>query len=275
MEIRSLSRTEARIVLGLEAEGRSEVTLPEIRRRAQASEGFARKIASELRRKGWLQRLGRGRYLLDPSHRGPTPVPDTDPLRFGSRLVAPYYFGFATAAELHGLLPQTGRVFFLATPVRKTLPRSRTAEFRAVHVPRARFFGMQHLARRGEDLIVSDVERTLLDCLERPELAGGPGGVVQILHSAAPRVGWDRLAGYLRRLRRRSLELRLGYLLESYAPRAPPPAPWLRALRARPDEPYVPLGSPKEFGRRGPHVARWHIIRNVPEPRLRAEIDIR
>lgn len=275
METRTLSRTEARVVLGLEADARSELTLAEIRHRARISEGFARKIASELRRKGWLQRLGPGRYLLNPSHRGPDPVPDTDPLRFGSHLVRPYYFGFATAAELHGLLPQTGRVFFVATPLRRTLPATPTAEYRAVHIPRSRFFGTRHLRRRGEDLVVSDVERTLLDCLDRPELAGGLAGVTQMLHSAGGRIDYDRLTRYLRRWHRRSFELRLGFLMEATATRTRPPRRWLARLAARPGEPYIPLGSPVEFGRRGPHDIGWHIIQNVPERRLRAEVDIR
>lgn len=262
-------------MLGLEADHRTEVTLADLGRRGRVSEGFARKLASELARKGWLQRLGGGRYLLNPSDRGPEPVPDTDPFRFGSRLVTPYYFGFATAAELHGLLPQAGRVYFVATPTRRILPHTPTAEFRRVHMPRRLVFGTRRLRRRGESLVVSDMERTVLDALARPEFAGGLAGVVQILHSAGPRIDWERLARYLRRLHRRSLDLRLGYLLESHVPRAAPPARWFNRLVARVGEPYVPLGSPREFGRRGPHDPRWHVIVNVPERRLRAEVDLR
>jgi hypothetical protein len=49
----------------------------------------------------------------------------------------------------------------------------------------------------------------------------------------------------------------------------------LTKLRARADDPYVPLGSPREFGRRGPHDPRWHVIRNVPTAVLKAEVDVR
>jgi len=275
MPVRSLSPTEARVVLGLEAEGGAELTLQDLRRRARISPGFARKLAVGLVRKGWLQRTGRGRYLLNPGRHGPEAIPDADPLRFGSRLVAPYYFGFATAAELQGLLPQAGRVYYLATPERRKVPSSPTAEFRAIRVPRSRFFGYRRLRRRGEELVVSDLERTLLDCLARPELAGGLGGVVQILDSAAGRIDWATLGRYLHRLHRRSLELRLGYLVETAVPRLKPPRRWLGELRARVGEPYVPLGSPREFGRRGPHDRRWHLILNVPAPILTAEVDLR
>ncbi len=275
METRSLSRSEAKVVLSLEAEGSEDLTLEGLRRRAGVSAGFARKIAHGLVGKGWLQRVGRGRYLLNPSRHGPDAIPDTDPLRLGSRIVSPYYFGFATAAELLGLLPQASRIYYLVTPKRGSAHWAHAARFRRITVDPDRFFGIDRIQRRGVSLQVSDRERTVLDCLSRPEFSGGLGGVVQVLESAGGSLDWSRLDRYLRRLGSRSLTLRLAYLAESYLRTAPPPAGWLERVRARPDEPYVPLGPPEEFGRRGVHDPRWHLILNVPEALLRAEVDLR
>lgn len=275
MEARSLSRTEAKVVLSLEADQAAEVSLNGIQDRAEVSRGFARKLAHDLVQKGWLQRVGKGRYLLNPSRHGPDVIPDTDPFRFGSRIVKPYYFGFATAAELLGLLPQASRVYYIVTPRSGSSHWAHAARFRRVHVARRRFFGYRPFHRRGETLLVSDLERTVLDCLNRPEFSGGLGGVVQIIESAAGRMDWRRLQRYLGRLGQRSLALRLGFLLELLGPRIRVPAGWLDRLRARPNEPFVPLGPPKEFGRRGVHDLRWHLIRNVPDRLLRAEVDLR
>ena len=275
METRSLSPTEAKVVLSLEAEAVEELTLAGVRKRAGVSAGFARKIAHELVRKGWLQRLSRGRYLLNPSRHGPDAIPDTDPFRFGSRIVSPYYFGFATAAELWRLLPQAGSVYYIVTPQRGSARWGHAAQYRRITVSPDRFFGVARIERRGETLCVSDRERTVLDCLSRPEFSGGLGGVVKIIESAGRTLNWTRLAEYLRRLGSRSLRLRLAYLVEVHGSTVDPPARWLDRARPRPDDPYVPLGAPMEFGRRGPHDARWHIIRNVPEALLRAEVDIR
>ena len=275
MEARSLSPTEARVVLSLESEGKVDLTLGEIQRRARVSRGFARRLAHELVGKGWIQRVGRGRYLLTPSRYGPDIIPDTDPLRLGSRIAAPYYFGYATAAELHGLLPQAGRVYYVVTPRRGSSRWPHAAQFRRVRVSHRRFFGVQWIERRGERICVSDLDRTVLDCLTKPELSGGLGGAVQILHSAGARLDWARVSRYLARMGSRSLALRLGYLSEWIGPPVEPPRDWIERTRARPREPFVPLGGPKEFGRRGEHDARWHIIRNVPDTVLRAEVDVR
>ncbi len=275
MESRSLSKTEAKVVLSLEAEGRELVPLSEIRKLAHVSPGFARKLAHELVRRGWLQRVRRGVYLLNPSGRGPDAIPDLDPLRLGSHLVDPYYFGYSTAAELHGLLPQASRVYFLVTTARRTLAKQSESRYRIVRVKPAHFFGTATLVRRGASIVVSDPERTLLDCLNRPELAGGLAGVVQILSLAKPHLDWDRFGSYLRRFGNRSLILRAGYLAERVRPSVRVPTSWIRTQVARPGEPFVPLDRAIPHGRTGPRDDRWHVIRNISDPLLFAEGEVR
>jgi predicted transcriptional regulator of viral defense system len=275
MGTRTLSRVEASIVLSLEADAQETLTLDELRSRAKVSAGYARKLAHDLIRKGWLQRVRSGVYLLNPSRRGPDATPDRDPFRIGSRLVRPYYFGFATAAELLGLLPQLGQVYFVVTPIPTRASALSPVQFRIVRTTPDRMFGVRALRRRRERLIVSDLERTVLDCLRRPELAGGMPGVLQIVASAKPRLNWDRLSVYARRLGVRSVERRLGYLAELVRPDIPLPRTWLwRTLPAR-SEAYVPLGPPSAFARRGPRDRRWHVIRNVPTAQLLGEVDVR
>ena len=274
MDVRSLSRTEARVILSLEAEGGEIISLEGIRRRASVSPGFARKLAHDLMRKGWLHRVRRGTYLLNPGSHGPDALPDTDPFRVGSRLTTPYYFGFATAAELEGLLPQASHVYYLVTTSRPGPSRVGSFRFRYVHSELNRFFGTRDLVRRGVHLVVSDLERTVLDCLNRPDLAGGIAGVSHIIAIAKPRLNWNRFGLYLDRFGNRSLALRAGFLVERIRPALRPSDAWLRRRAARSRESFVPLGPPKTFGRGGTRDARWHVIENVPRSQLFAEGEI-
>lgn len=273
MQLRSLSATEARVVLSLEAEGRHELSLDTIESTAKVRRGFARKLAHDLVRKGWIQRVGRGRYLLNPSREGPEAVPDTDPLRAGSHIVRPYYFGYASAAELWGFLLQVGRVYYIVSPVRTRVTLRHPAQFQFVRMAPNRFFGVQELRRRSETVLVSDPERTVVDCVDRPELSGGMGGVAQIVARAKPRLSWGRLTGHLHRMGNRSLALRVGFLTETIRTSAPPPESWHSRWHVRSSEPWVPLGPPRTFGRRGPHDRRWHIIQNVPDRVLFSEVE--
>ena len=257
-------------MLSLESSGEEELSIDTIVARAEVRRGHARKLAHDLVRKGWIQRLGDGRYLLNPGRHGPDAVPDTDPFRLGAHLVRPYYFGYASAAELWGLLLQAGHVYYLVTPTRTAVRPDHAAQYRFVRVRRERFFGRVVLSRRGERIWVSDRERTLLDCLARPELAGGLPGVVQVLARAGPGLRWDRLSRYLDRLGTPSLGRRLGFLADRLGLTVP--AGWRRRWRARADDPWTPLGPPSEFARAGPHEPEWHVVRNVPDRFLLAEV---
>ncbi len=275
VESRSLSKTEARVILSLEADRQEVVTLAGIQDRAAVSPGFARKLAHDLVRRGWLQRLRRGKYLLNPSRHGPDAIPDSDPLRVGSHLVEPYYFGYATAAELLGLFPQASGVYYLVTTQRFRSPQGASAPFRVVRVEESRMFGTRTMVRRGETLVVSDPERTVLDCLDRPEFSGGVPGVAEIFALAKPHLDWRRFGSYLDRFGNRSLVLRAGFLAEKVRPSLRPPASWVRPRLARPTEPFVPLAPAATHGRRGSRDLRWHVIRNVSDDELFAEGEIR
>lgn len=275
MEVRSLSRVEARVVLSMEAEGQLLVTLAELRRRANLSPGFARKTAHGLVRKGWLQSVRRGVYLLNPSQRGPDALPDSDPLRIGHYLLTPYYFGYGTAAQLRGLLPRAGPVYYIVSPNRSAFRPRGPARFQLIRPKPPRFFGGRKLVRRGSSLQVSDLERTVIDVVARPDLSGGLEGAVLVLSNAKPSINWERLRRYLQRYGSRSLSLRVGYLLSVVRPEVPIPRGWVERQGARRSEPFVPLGPPSRFGRRGPRDQRWHVIENVPRRRLLGELDLR
>jgi len=271
MRPRSLSAAEARVVLTLEEHEQQEVSLDEIERFAKVHRGYARKLAHGLVAKGWFHRLGRGRYLLNPSDYGASAGPESDPLRVGARLVHPYYFGYATAAELHGFLLQPGRTYYIVTPTRTAVHVSGPGRYRIVRRATRSFFGGTALHRRGERLLVSDPERTVLDCLDRPALAGGTAGAVQVFARAKPALDWRRLSSYLERLGHRSLALRVGFLAEEVRPSSPAPRWWTSRFAARSAEPWVPLGPPRLYGRTGRRAPRWHILVNVPARELLVE----
>ena len=275
MPWRSLSATEAKVVLALEEARQSDVSLDDVERLAGVRRGFARKLAHGLLAKGWFERLGGGRYLLNATARGPDAVPETDPLRLGSRLASPYYFGYATAAELWGLLLRPGRTYYIVAPRRPTVRIIGPSTFRLVHAEPERIFGLTTVARRGERLRVSDLERTVLDCLERPDLAGGFPGAVGILSRASGRLSERRLAAYLRRWGNESLGRRLGYLLETLARGSPTRRKVSVSSSVSAPTPWVPLAPASRYGRTGTRDGRWHVVRNLPDTELLAEVERR
>ena len=173
-ENRSLSQAESQVILAIEASGQERVSVREIAQLlGRGGPSYPRKMAHTLSRKGWLQRVGKGEYLLNPARQGPEAIPEMNPYRVGSHLANPGYFGYATAANLHGLLTQVFRTCFVVTPLQKTVTISEPTDFRLVHVSERKFFGTTRIEKYGSWIQVSDLEKTVLDCVDRPEFAGG------------------------------------------------------------------------------------------------------
>jgi predicted transcriptional regulator of viral defense system len=266
---RTLSQNESKVVLELEWRGQKTVTLGEIRAALACSEGYARFMAHQLVRKGWLERLRPGLYQLVPAERGREGVGDTNPLAAGAALISPCFFSFGTACTHHGLTEQVFSEVHLVTRSRRRPRVVRGKRYVFVPVPEERFFGFAEITVLGATVRMATVERALADAIDRPRYAGGIGEVSRIVARAGRRVSWEALLGCLRRFGESALVQRLGYLLELNRVEVPTEA--LAALRAlvRPGS-KIPLGPRDKWGLRGPLSAAWNVIENVPREVLLA-----
>src|SRR5450631_261889 len=170
---RSLSQQESRVVLGLNERGRREATREEIIRLLGGGPKAADHVIESLRRKGWLERASWGKYLLIPPDQGPAALGESNLLALASRIIEPYYIGYGTAATHYGLTTQHRNVIWLVTPVHLRDRRVGDAEVKIVNPVPHKFFGFGPVDVLGYKVTISDREKTAIDCIDRPELAGG------------------------------------------------------------------------------------------------------
>jgi predicted transcriptional regulator of viral defense system len=77
-----------------------------------------------------------------------------------------------------------------------------------------KFFGFAPVDILGYQVILSDREKTAIDCIDRPELAGGVGEAVYILGTASRRLDWAKTISYLERMASTALVRRFGWLAD-------------------------------------------------------------
>src|SRR5271155_2667939 len=172
---RSLSTQESKVVLALTERGRREATRAEIVELLGGRVKAADHVIESLRRKGWLQRATWGEYLLIPAEQGPSALGDSNLLALASRVADPYYIGFSTAAAHYGLTTQHRNVIFVVTPQRL---RERTvggSKVQIVTQAESKFFGFAEVDVLGYKVMLSDREKTAIDCIDHPEFTGGVG----------------------------------------------------------------------------------------------------
>jgi predicted transcriptional regulator of viral defense system len=226
---RSLSGQESKVVLALTERHRREATRAEIVELLGRSEKAADHVIESLRRKGWLERATWGEYLLVPPEQGPDALGDSNLLALASRIADPYYVGFGTAAAHYGFTTQHRNVIYVVTTVRLRGREVGESRVRIVNLSSTKFFGFEAVDVLGYKVMISDREKTAIDCVDHPELAGGVGDAATVLATAARRFDWNKAAGYLERIGSGALARRVGWLID-YVKADVPPAPRERLL---------------------------------------------
>lgn len=209
---KGLSERESVVLSRLSAEGRRIVGVGDIQGVLDTSYEDAKVVASRLEGKGWLERLERGKYLIVPLVAGERPVYTEHEFLIASQLVEPYYIGYLSALNFHGLTEQTPLMVFIATTRRA---RDRTIHgipYRFVTLTGEKFFGFEGYAVEDKMVNVSNPEKTIVDCLDRLEYAGGVEEVVGGLCERRE-VDLERLVEYAIRIGNGAVVKRLHYLL--------------------------------------------------------------
>jgi predicted transcriptional regulator of viral defense system len=273
MRKRSLSKREGDLVLALEWEKKSLVTIKDIIRRLRCSYAYARYLAHTLHKKGWLEPLGGGHYQLIGIARGPKGVPDMNPYGAVARLFPkPYFLAYYWAGTHHGLLTQVAYVTHVLVLRSKAPMEFKNIRFKFIKVARNRFFGYKEATVMGEKVVIADVERSVLDALDRPELVGGIEAASQAVFHGAKKMDPGKIIDYLRRFNDSALARRFGYLCEALRIALPKELAVYLSSQVKKDPAY--LGSPKRWGKEGARNKRWSLILNVPYEELMGEVRI-
>jgi len=183
-----------------------------------SSRAAALKLAAMARR-GWLRRARRGLYLILPLEAEPgRPAVAEDPWLVAREAFSPCYIGGWSAAEHLGLTEQLFRstLVMTAAPVRGRTITLLGHEYRLFRVPQAQVTDIPLVWRGGQQIAVSDRERTLLDCLQHPMLAGGIRHLADMMreYGQIPERNFPKLVAEAQQRDSGAVWKRLGYLAE-------------------------------------------------------------
>jgi predicted transcriptional regulator of viral defense system len=223
----------------------------------------AKLIVSRLLRKGWLTPLSRGTYLIAPLEAGAEGRYSEHEFVIASHLIEPYYIGYWSALQYHGLTEQVPVTVFVVT-TRHVIDRSREildSRYRFVTVTEKKFFGFARVLIANSAVNVSDKAKTIADCLDHPEYCGGISEAAKALWAAREGVSVGDVAGIGFRMGNSAVLKRLGYLAELMGVEVPKDV--LDGMRGNIRKGYSlldPLGK-----REGRHSSRWGLIVNVPD----------
>jgi predicted transcriptional regulator of viral defense system len=196
-----ISRREAEVIDAITERDLVVFGPREVERFLDVSARNAYRILGGMEEKELVHRLARGRYVLAETYDA------LDSYAIASHLEPASYVGFWSALHFHGMTEQVPRTVFVAVTKQKRSLRLQGQEVRFVRVTPETFFGYD---RFGE-AVVSDPEKTVLDCLRLPKYAGG---IRQVDAAITADLNVERAIRYAERLDSGAVAARLGYLLE-------------------------------------------------------------
>jgi predicted transcriptional regulator of viral defense system len=229
---------------------------------------WAKNILSKLARHGAAQRVGRGKYAVIPAdvlYGRKSYV--ADPLVLVSELMkgTEYYVAYYKAAHVRGLTEQMP--FKTTVAVLKQIRPIRVGNIFVsfVNLKKSRFFGYEEIRYLDAILNVSDIEKTLVDCVDRSELCGGIPEVVRTMSNAfeTGRVNWQKLVFYATKFQSHAVAQRLGFIMEYLEERG--------KIRVEPEilESLHQLSGSKVYlldmkaSKKGEVSKKWRIINNA------------
>ena len=221
------------------------------------SKAYLNEFLNELVGRELIMRLKKGVYVMIPYN---IPAEDyfPDSNVVGANLVgdASYYIGYFSALQLHSLTTQPN----LRTQIvvnKRVVPAIREVhgiKFQFIYHRKDSFFGTKRVwPDPHHKVICSDLEKTLIDCLYKPDYAQGITEVAKALYKARRDLKWDKLLKYVKKFDKQAVIKRLGFLLELFGI----DAPILNELNEMRSSSYLVLDS--TYPKSGKTQSRWRI----------------
>ena len=180
-----------------------------------------------------------------------------------------HYIGFYSALQIHQLVTQpslkeqivvTGRI----KPSEKTI---RGVRFQFVFYNETHFFGHERIwIDNFNRVFCSDLEKTIIDCLYKPNYAGGIVEIAKAIHAAREKINFETLSDYALRFDVQAVVKRLGYLLELLRIETP----LIETLLNKRSTSVAPLDT--EIPETGKINTRWNVRRNIDEETIKSAI---
>jgi predicted transcriptional regulator of viral defense system len=267
---KTLGPRAAQLVAILHERGRRIFTLADVADITDLEKTSARGFVRKLVDRGVAMRLRPGLYILVPFELGRAREYLGNPYVVARELMGgkAYYLSQSSAMDIHGMVTQPQLVVYVTSPAPM---RGRTVlgtEFRFVRCKGSDFFGTgEHWVDKQEKVVVSDIERTVVDGLKQPEHSGGLTEVAKGLSMRRTDVSAKKVVDYALRLGVGAVIRRLGYLMEAYGIGAPEE---LARLREHLTSTYTLLDPilPPE----GKFLARWRLRLNVSPEEIHAVV---
>ena len=138
---------------------------------------------SRMEKEGWIERIEKGKYILIPlgAKKGGYTINE---FLIGSQLVKPAVIAYWSALNYHGFTEQIPNTVFIQTTSRKKEQELEIfgVRYRIVRITEKKVFGFEKVWIDDVAVLITNPEKTVVDCLDKPRYCGGIAETAKALH---------------------------------------------------------------------------------------------
>jgi predicted transcriptional regulator of viral defense system len=220
-----------------------------------------RKLLSDMTKRGLIMRIKDGLYHRIPYEQQPDQYfPNWHLTAEAIAQPKEHYIGFYSALDIHGLITQPAMTQQVVTweRIKPKTQQVKNVRFEFITLSKNRFFGYKKLwIDDFHKVNCSDLEKTFLDCLFKPEYAGGITEITKALYKSREKLQSARFEEYLEKYDMQVVYKRLGYIVNELGLFQK----LQKFITGKISSSYAPLDP--SVDKRGIYHSKWGIIENI------------
>ncbi len=237
---------------------------------SEVSKGSIRELLSDMTKRGKISRLKEGLYGIIPlGETSSTYIPEWHELTKNIVDTAEYYIGYYSALQIHNLItqPSLKQQIVVSKQQKKSKLNIKRIEFQFIYHNQDHFFGSKKIwINQFDKVLCSDLEKTIIDCLFKPDYAGGIVEIAKAIYESRDKLDFGKLLNYAIQFKSQSVIKRLGYLLELLDI----PTDITKSLLTLRSNSYATLDT--ELPKDGKLLSRWKILKNIDEETIKSAL---
>ena len=170
-------------------------------------------LLHRLEQQGRIERIEKGKYMVIPlgSEKGKYTLNE---FTLGTVIVDPCIISYWSALHHHGLTEQIPLTVFIQTTSRKKKQNLKIfgIPYKIIRVKPEKIFGTEKLWIDETEVLITNKEKTIIDCLDKPKYAGGIIEVAKALQEKS--IDLEKIRDYTIKLNNSAVTRRLGYLCD-------------------------------------------------------------
>jgi predicted transcriptional regulator of viral defense system len=236
----------------------------------QSGESALRELLSDMVKRGLLMRLKKGLYYIIPyEQEAGAFMPDWHLIAEHLTKKTEHYIGYYSALQIHNLItqPSLKEQIVVAKQIRPSTHKIKNVVFQFIYHNEKHFFGSKKIwIDSFHKVTCSDLEKTFVDCLFKPDYAGGIVEVSRAMYISKDKIKFDKLLEYAERFKSQAVIKRLGFLLETLEIETEITKRLYKVKTAS----YVLLDT--ELPISGKMISRWSIQQNLDTETIKSAI---